>query len=104
VKSSVKNTDIAQPLINKRKIRMSLQDHAGTGANVIGTCQEIDAPLTRPGSRDVLRRELILMRNKHGATSPIGCRCSNIVELLQMPEVPRFQIERQMSDLQRLLA
>jgi hypothetical protein len=51
-----------------------------------------------------VRRHLIALRVKHGATSPIGCRCSNIVELIQMPEVPRFQLERQMADLQRLLA
>lgn len=51
-----------------------------------------------------VRRHLIALRVKHGATSPIGCRCSNIVELIQVPEVPRFQLERQMADLQRLLA
>lgn len=50
-----------------------------------------------------VRRGLIALRLKHGATSPIGCRCSNIVELIQVPEVPKFQIERQMADLQRLL-
>lgn len=83
---------------------MALQDHAEPSANDVGTVSNIDAGLTQPSSRDVLRRELILVRNKHGATSPIGCRCSNIVELIQMPEVPRFQLERQMADLQRLLA
>jgi hypothetical protein len=67
------------------------------------TNSKTDAWLTPLDSRTVLRRELILMRNKHGATSPIGCRCSNIVELIQMPEVPRFQIERQMADLDHLL-
>jgi hypothetical protein len=51
-----------------------------------------------------VRRHLIALRVKHGATSPIGRRCSNIVELIQLPEVPRFQIDRQMADLQRLLA
>jgi hypothetical protein len=50
-----------------------------------------------------IRRHLIALRVKHGATSPVGCRCSNIVELIQIPEVPRFQLERQMADLQRLL-
>lgn len=85
---------------------MDLQDHAASTVNGSGTCQKIDAGLTQPGSRDVLsqtRRDLIVMRNKHGATSPIGCRCSNIVELIQVPEVPKFQLERQMADLQRLL-
>lgn len=51
-----------------------------------------------------LRRDLIALRVKHGATSPIGCRCSNIIELLQAPEVPKVFLERQMADLQRLLA
>ena len=90
-------------LINQGKIEISVQDHVSSSMNDSGTGEKIDAPLTHSGSRDVLRRELILMRNKHGATSPIGARCSNIVELIQVPEVPKFQIERQMADLQRLL-
>jgi hypothetical protein len=78
-----------------------------TAVNGSGTGSDSDAPLTQQSSRDVLeqtRRDLIVMRNKHGARSPIGCRCSNIVELIQVPEVPRFQIDRQVADLQRLLA
>jgi hypothetical protein len=51
-----------------------------------------------------VRRHLIALRVKHGATSPIGCRCSNIIELIQAPEVPKVFLERQMADLQRLLA
>jgi hypothetical protein len=51
-----------------------------------------------------VRRDLIALRVKHGATSPIGCRCSNIIELLQAPEVPAALVARQMADLQRLLA
>jgi hypothetical protein len=51
-----------------------------------------------------VRRDLIALRVKHGATSPIGCRCSNIIELLQTPEVPAALVARQMADLQRLLA
>jgi hypothetical protein len=107
VKSSVKNTPIMQSLINKGKIRMTMQDHAASSVNTTRTDQKIDTPLTQTCSRDVLartRRDLIVMRAKHGATSPIGCRCSNIVELIQVPEVPRFQLDRQMADLQRLLA
>jgi hypothetical protein len=71
------------------------------------TCADLDAKRTQPSSRDVLeqtRRDLIVMRAKHGADSPIGCRCSNIVELIQMPEVPAALVARQMADLQRLLA
>jgi hypothetical protein len=59
---------------------------------------------TKVTNFDDTRRHLIALRVKHGATSPIGCRCSNIVELIQVPEVPRFQLDRQMADLQRLLA
>ena len=79
---------------------------APEGMNDAGTCSEGDTQLTRAGSRDVLdqtRRDLIVMREAHGADSPIGHRCSNIVELIQVPEVPKFQLERQMADLQRLL-
>jgi hypothetical protein len=57
----------------------------------------------RPHPED-LRRDLIALRVKHGAASPVGCRCSNIIELIQAPEVPRVFLERQMADLQRLLA
>lgn len=52
---------------------------------------------------EVTVRELIALRNKHGAETPVGYRCSNIVELIQLPEVPRSQLGRQMADLQRLL-
>lgn len=47
--------------------------------------------------------ELFALREKHGATSPIGHRCSNIAELLKMPELPTHLIRRQMDDLQQLL-
>lgn len=49
------------------------------------------------------RRDLIALRVKHGAESPIGYRCSNLVELMQMPEIPTRLVARQMADLQRLL-
>lgn len=50
------------------------------------------------------RRDLDALRRKHGPTSPIGHRCSNIAELLKMPELPTHLIRRQMDDLQRLVA
>lgn len=50
------------------------------------------------------RRDLIALRVKHGAESPIGHRCSNLVELLQQPEPPAALIKRQMDELQALLA
>lgn len=49
------------------------------------------------------RQMLIATRFDHGADTPIGHRCSNIVELLQVPELPTALIKRQMDDLQRLL-
>jgi hypothetical protein len=59
------------------------------------------------GSRTVLeqtRRDLIVMREAYGADTPIGHRCSNIVELIQMPELPKALLARQMADLARLRA
>ena len=66
-----------------------------------------DTGLTRGSSRTVLeqtRRDLIVMREAYGADSPVGHRCSNIVELLQMPELPKDLLRRQMTDLARLRA
>lgn len=51
-----------------------------------------------------MRRDLIVMRNKHGPTSPIGHRCSNLIELIQLPELPQAQYDRQMADLRKFLA
>ena len=85
---------------------MTVQDRANSSVNVKGTNGKIDAWLTRSCSQDVLSqtyRDLMALRVKHGAGTPIGHRCSNIVELIQAPEVPKFQLERQMADLQRLL-
>ncbi len=96
-----------QSLENKEKIGVALQDHAASSVNVTGTNGKIDTPLTQPGSRTVLQeiaRDLIVMRDAHGAKSPIGHRCSNIVELLQVPELPRDMLLRQMADLARLRA
>jgi hypothetical protein len=58
-------------------------------------------------SRNVLerdRRDLIVMREVHGADSAVGHRCSNLVELIQMLELPQAQYDRQMADLRKLLA
>lgn len=54
--------------------------------NGTGTDSKSDTPLTRPRSGFDLedtRRNLIAMREKHGADTPIGHRCSNLVEMLQ---------------------
>jgi|GEM_PF-5881889 len=84
---------------------MTLQDDASSTVNATGTNGKIDAPLTQSGSGYVLdqtRRNLIALRVKHGAETPIGHRCSNLIELLQVPEIPSWMIVRQMADLQRL--
>jgi hypothetical protein len=85
---------------------MTVQDHAASNVNVAGTNGKIDTPLTRPRSQDVLSqtyRDLMALRVKHGAGTPIGYRCSNIMELIQVPEAPRAFVNRQMADLHRLL-
>lgn len=51
-----------------------------------------------------MRRSLIALRRKHGPTSAIGYRCSNILELIQVPELPKALLARQTADLQRLLS
>jgi hypothetical protein len=55
------------------------------------------------GEFEQTRRKLIALREKHGADSPIGHRCSNIVELIQIPNPSAELVQRQISDLQRLL-
>lgn len=52
---------------------------------------------------DHTRRLLIATRVKHGAETPIGHRCSNIVELLDT-KAPLTMIAKQMAELERLLA
>ena len=40
------------------------------------------------------RRELIAIRNKYGAKSPIGHRCSNLCEMMEsLPPGPEHRIE-----------
>lgn len=68
-----------------------------TAVNDSRTSGAFDTRLTQAGSLDVLRR-------KHDANSAIGHRCSNILELIQMPELPQAQYDRQMADLRKLLA
>lgn len=49
------------------------------------------------------RRALIATRTKHGANTPIGHRCSNIVEMLESGVGPAT-IAKQMAELDRLLS
>lgn len=63
-------------------------------------------------SLDQTRRDLIALREAHGADTPIGHRCSNIVELIQKAQGATgdylarltFQIQVQTADLKRLTA
>lgn len=83
---------------------MPSSDHARTGANMDRTNAKSGTQLTRSRSGYVLdqtRRNLIALRVKHGAGTPIGHRCSNLIELLQVPEIPSWMIVRQMADLER---
>jgi hypothetical protein len=57
-----------------------------------------------PNYLEDTRRDLIALRLVHGADTPIGHRCSNIIELIQEPEPPRKLIRRQMNDLAQLMA
>lgn len=47
---------------------------------------------------------LLNLRAAHGADTPVGYRCSNLAELLQIPNPPKHLVERQMNDLVRLRA
>lgn len=50
------------------------------------TCTGADTTLTQPRTGFVLedtRRQLIAIRNKHRADSPIGHRCSNLCEMME---------------------
>jgi hypothetical protein len=80
-------------------------ENSQTAVNNPRTSADFGTNLTQGGSRTVLeqtRRDLIVMREAHGADSAIGHRCSNIVELLQVPELPKALLARQMADLHRL--
>ncbi len=103
-----------QTLINNGKMEIAMQYRAASSVNVSGTNGKIDTPLTQPGSGFDLgetRRQLIALRVKHGANSPIGHRCSNLAEMIQNTrDTPNFarkvldaSIMKQMAELQRLL-
>lgn len=49
------------------------------------------------------RRDMIALRVKYGADTPIGHRCSNIIEGLKN-KVPPALIAKQMRELQALVA
>ncbi len=78
-----------------------------TSVNDPRTAAASDTPATHESSRTVLdqtRRDLIVMREVHGAESAVGHHLSNLVELIQMPNPPAFQLKKQRDGLQRALA
>lgn len=78
-------------------------ENGQTAVNNQRTPAGFGAKLTQASSLHVLRSNLDALRRKHEADTPIGHRCSNLIELMQMPELPTHLIRRQMDDLQQLL-
>lgn len=94
-------------LNNNENFDATVQDGAVSCMNGSGTCEKIDTPLTqgRSGSDPIdTRRHLIALRVKYGADTPIGHRCSNLVEMLGNPYPPVVMIRKQMAELEALLA
>lgn len=68
-----------------------------------------EGPVVEPKNRsgfefEDTRRDLIATMVKHGADSPIGHRASNIVQLMKQAPPPAALLQRQMAELQTLLA
>jgi hypothetical protein len=81
---------------------MNSQDQDSLGMNDSGTGPKTDTPLTRERSGFDLedtRRSLIAKRVAAGAETPIGHRCSNLVELLD--NYAKVEGEDQRSHLER---
>lgn len=82
---------------------MALQDDATSSVNDSGTCQKIDTPLTQDGSRDV-PTGLVQLRRRHGYDTPIGHRCSNILEMLDAGTAKPADIAVQVRELSGLVS
>ncbi len=85
---------------------MHSSDQDSLGMNGSGTDLKSGTLLTQPRSGFDLentRRDLIALRVKYGADTPIGHRCSNIAELLDNGGPPEL-IAKQTAELKRLLA
>jgi uridine kinase len=66
------------------------------------TCDAGGTNLTQPRSLDVhaVRKQLDALRAKHGADTPIGHRCSNLIEQLkQYPILPPGDYRDQLARL-----
>jgi hypothetical protein len=88
-----------------------LQDNVAGSENVARTCEPSDTGLARTCSQDV-QRDLAAMRTRHGADSPIGHRCSNLLgQIRNLRKEPdkdararlRENIEKSLADIQRLM-
>lgn len=71
--------------------------------NDSGTSGSICAE-TEPENPATMRSNLMAQRAAAGAESAIGHHCSNLIELLQLPELPTHLIRRQLDGLDRLTA
>jgi len=79
---------------------------ASSPQNGASTGKQIDTNLTQAGSRSAL----IKLRTARGADSPIGRRCSNVLEQLEHWAVATSErkaklgrlIEKQLSEIERL--
>jgi len=72
--------------------------------NEPGTCTPTSAKSVHGRYGFVPAGGLHKLRDKYGAESPIGHRCSNIEELLKQPNPPIMLLQRQVAELQALLA
>jgi hypothetical protein len=68
-----------QSLENKENFGMTVQVHAERDRNESASGKQIDAPLTRACSPDVLR-DLIVKRNRVGRETSAGQMLSNLIE------------------------
>jgi len=73
------------------------------GVNDSRTCGKIDTPLTQVCSADV-PAGLIQMRRTHGYDTPIGHRCSNILEMLDAGTAKPADIATQVRELSSLVS
>ena len=56
------------------------------------------------GDLENTRRDLMALRVKHGPTSSVGHHLSNLLELIDLPTPPAFQLKQQIRGLQRAMA
>lgn len=83
---------------------MPSSDHARTDANVIGTCQKIDAPLTHPRSLSDLRSFLHGYRIKARSNGKAGRvqRASIIINLIDCRHLASPYLHRAARELAEL--